>query len=151
MTNSALHSLSSKSVQDGTILIPTTVNLEKVNGKNSTGVVEESFRSACGRTPSSTSMSQDQQEIVLPSASSIPSGIANIQANLLHQSADLSLLHNALRSGYTTPILKETNTISTGSFRRPELSIFLVKRSRQLQKSHPPLHMLHPKMSWTVK
>nr|CDS31384.2 microtubule actin cross linking factor 1 [Hymenolepis microstoma] len=176
ITNSTLHSLSSKSVQVGTILIPTAVTMEKVmvenlevsvplnqsrsaevnvsavlassatemttvltnasgihvipmskvdeigiqaNGKSYIGMVEGAHQSAYSRTPSSTSTIQDQQKIVLPIASSTISGNANIEASLLQQSADLSLLHNALRSGQTTPVLRETNTFSTGSFRRP--------------------------------
>nr|CDS34241.2 hypothetical protein HmN_000576500 [Hymenolepis microstoma] len=176
IANSTLHSLSSKSVQVGTILIPITVTMEKVmvenlevsvplnpfrsaevnasavlassatemttvltnaprihvipiskvdeignqvNGKNYIGMVEGAYQSACGRAPSSRSPSRDQQKLVLFIASSTTSGSAHIEASLLHQSADLSLLHNALRSGQTTPVLRETNPFSTESFLRP--------------------------------
>ncbi|VDO11976.1 unnamed protein product [Rodentolepis nana] len=176
ISNSIQHSMSSKSVQIGTILIPTTVTMEKVmvenlevsvpltqskcaevnvsavlassatemttvlinapgihiipmskvdeigiqaNGKNYIGMVEGAYQSARGRAPSGTSMSQDQQKIILPIASSAISRSKKIQASLLQQSKDLSLLHDTLRSDQTTPVLRETNTLSTGSFRRP--------------------------------
>ncbi|VDN98895.1 unnamed protein product [Rodentolepis nana] len=176
ISNSIQHSMSSKSVQVGTILVPTTVTMEKVmvenlevsvpltqskcaevnvsavlassatemttvltnapgihvipmskvdeigiqaNGKNYIGMVEGAYQSPRGRAPSGISVSQDQQKIILPIASSAINRSTNIQASLLQQSADLSLLHDTLRSGQTTPVLRETNTFSTGSFRRP--------------------------------
>lgn len=184
ITSSTLRTMSSKSVQVGTILIPTAVTMSKVmvdnlevsvplnqsrsaeisvsavlassatemtsvltntpgihvipmskvdeigiqvNGKNYIGMVEGScaslttgaYQSTGDRPLSSISMSQDQQKIVLPIASLTTGGSANTQSSLLRQSADLSLVRDALRSGQVTPDLREVNTISTGSFRRP--------------------------------
>ncbi|KAM3179131.1 hypothetical protein ACTXT7_001178 [Hymenolepis weldensis] len=183
-TSSILRTTCSKSVQVGTILIPTAVTMSKVlvnnlevsvplnqtrsaeisvsavlassatemtsvltntpgihvipmskvdeigiqvNGKNYIGMVEGSSASLTtgayqltgDRSPSSISMSQDQQKIVLPIASLATSGSADTQSSLLRQSADLSLVRDALRSGQVTPDLREVNTLSTGSFRRP--------------------------------
>ncbi|KAM7541808.1 hypothetical protein Aperf_G00000014224 [Anoplocephala perfoliata] len=184
-TNSTSRSMNSKSLQVGTLLIPTAVTVEKVkvdnlevsvplnqarnaevnvsavlassatemtpvltntqgihvlplsrvdevgvqvNGKSYVGAVEGSYSaSTVGEYQSLSSKAMDgmsmnqqnQQKIILPFASMSAVGMTTAQANLLRQSADLSLIHEALRSGQVTPTIREVTNTSSGSFRRP--------------------------------
>ncbi|KAL5107558.1 hypothetical protein TcWFU_003537 [Taenia crassiceps] len=101
-----------------------------VNGERYLGTIDASafarptgtFQNSRSIVNSSSTCGQNMQKIVIPmSASNVTSSASSKVEYLLRQSKDLGQLHEALRSVQTRPSLREANSLSVSSYRRPGL------------------------------